>query len=695
MLYPWGGGPRRPAITEGYGHGEADMRISVIVPVILPALIGVAFCHAADTKKPAAKAAAPRRLRFEGWKKLTDRDMPPTAKMTDVAAAGDHIFAVSSHGGFYHILGGQLRRLSTPLGQPLQVVWAKGPREVYAAGKGGTVLFYDGKTVRPLGKPVGTVKRRYHPSVAPRDTPVEPTHVWASSSKDVYVAARKGALLHYDGTQWREVDLGPVEAIVPDRSELGAHVVHAVVGPVWGQSPQKVWVGRSKLPSGARRPRELFRGGKLPSRQPLRAGLQVWHFDGKQWRTLGTTLPWEPFDNLGRSPYHPEVLRSGDGHVTRFDNAIHRWCEDKWQLVAKLPPVRAGARAWSHWTAAAGNTFLIKAGSWGVYAGGEWVGEPVSSPGVGGSERKIALADDGTVAMLNHAGANFVYLGRIDLKLARTIALSTPAAAPTGGEVVHLWPESVLGPEAVKSAEKISVHAKGDGKITKITNVTNPTITICKPTKAADTGAAVIVCPGGGYGILAYDLEGTEIVEWLNGLGVTGIILKYRVPRQRDAAFKDAQRAVSIVRSRAAAWKIDPKRIGILGFSAGGHLAARACTNFKKRSYEAVDKHDEAACRPDFAVLIYPAYLGTAALDRAALPVATDTPSTFIAIAFNDKFTVGALHYFAALKQATVRSELHVYQFGGHGCGLRKTDANMTTWPQHCARWLRGLKVIK
>ena len=666
------------------------MRKSVIVLVMLPALVGVALCRAADTKKPAAKAAAAKRLRFEGWQKLTDKEMPPKAKMTDVSAAGDRVFAVSSHGGFYQVRDGKLHRLCAPLGSPLQVVWAKGPGEVYAAGRGGVVLFHDGKTVRPLGKPIGTIKRRYHPSVAPRDTPVEPTHVWASSPKDVYVAARQGALLHYDGTQWRQVDLGPVEAIVADRTRLGAHVAHAVVGPVWGQSPQKVWVGRSRLPSGAARPRELLLRGRPPW-----AGMQIWRFDGKRWRPLDATLPGEPFENLGRSPYFPEVLRSGGCHVTRFDNAIHRWCEDKWQLVVKLPLVRAGGRAWSHWTAAAGNTFLIKAGSWRVYAGGEWVGEAVSLPGVGGSERKIALADDGTVAMLNHAGANVVYLGRIDLKLARAIALSAPAAAPTGGKVVHLWPESLLGPDAVKSAEKVSVQAKSDGKITKITNVTSPTITICKPTKAADTGAAVIVCPGGGYGILAYDLEGTEIVEWLSGLGVTGIILKYRVPRQRDEAFKDAQRAVSIVRSRAAQWKIDPKRIGILGFSAGGHLAARACTNFKKRSYEAVDKHDEAACRPDFAVLIYPAYLGTAELDRATLPVAADTPSTFIAIAFNDKFTVGALHYFTALKQAQVRSELHVYQFGGHGCGLRKTDANVTTWPQHCARWLRGLKVIK
>jgi len=210
------------------------------------------------------------------------------------------------------------------------------------------------------------------------------------------------------------------------------------------------------------------------------------------------------------------------------------------------------------------------------------------------------------------------------------------------------------------------------------------------------SGTAVIVCPGGGYSILAYDLEGTEICEWLNSIGVTGVLLKYRVPRRRDDALKDAQRAIGIVRSRAAEWKIDPKRIGILGFSAGGHLSARASTNYRKRAYAPIDKHDEAGCRPDFSVLIYPAYLlnkeGT--LDAATLPVDAETPTTFIAIAENDRFTPGALQYFLALKKAKVGSELHVFQFGGHGCGLRKTSENVTTWPEHCARWMRGLKLI-
>lgn len=289
--------------------------------------------------------------------------------------------------------------------------------------------------------------------------------------------------------------------------------------------------------------------------------------------------------------------------------------------------------------------------------------------------------------------------GRISLLFTLFAFVFAPLAAiagdADGGTVVRLWTDDVLGTGA-GGQEKSTTAPKGDGTLIKLTNVTDPIMTVCKPTKTPDSGTAVIVCPGGGYSILAYDLEGTEICAWLNSIGVTGVLLKYRVPGRRDDAFKDAQRAVSLVRSRAAEWKIDPKRIGILGFSAGGHLSARASTNYRKRAYEPIDQHDQAACRPDFAVLIYPAYMTTkeGTFDAAALPVDAETPTTFIAIAVNDKFATGALQYFTALKEAKVRSELHVFQFGGHGCGLRPTDENVTTWPEHCERWMRGLKLI-
>ncbi len=281
--------------------------------------------------------------------------------------------------------------------------------------------------------------------------------------------------------------------------------------------------------------------------------------------------------------------------------------------------------------------------------------------------------------------------------------LSAVSAAPSpttklkGGTVVTLWPKGVPGAAAKGGPEKATVSPKGDGTLTRITNVTNPTISIRRPPKGDGPFPAVVVCPGGGYGILAYDLEGTEVVDWLNTIGVAGVLLKYRVPRQRDGALQDAQRAVGIVRSGAKQWKIDPKRIGILGFSAGGHLAARLSTNYEKRTYDRVDAADEASCRPDFAVLIYPAYLSArdeAGLDTPTLPINARTPSTFIAIGFADRFMLGSLHYFAALRKAKVRSELHVFQLGGHGCGLRRTDATVTTWPVRCERWLRDIKVL-
>jgi len=281
--------------------------------------------------------------------------------------------------------------------------------------------------------------------------------------------------------------------------------------------------------------------------------------------------------------------------------------------------------------------------------------------------------------------------------IALVVAVGAAGWPCVAGEVVELWPKERRAEAPDKPERKDVVQTKAGRGITKVTDVSNPTIELFPPAKAQGPAPAVVICPGGGYSILAWDLEGTEIAEWLNSLGAAGVLLKYRVPRQRDEAFQDAQRAVSVVRSRAKQWNIDPKAIGILGFSAGGHLAARTSTNFGKRSYEPVDEAEKAPCRPDFSVLIYPAYLttsGDAALDTATLPVDANTPPTFLAIACNDRFTPGAVLYFQALRKAKVRSELHVFQFGGHGCGLRPTADNVTTWPEHCERWLRGLKVL-
>ena len=266
-------------------------------------------------------------------------------------------------------------------------------------------------------------------------------------------------------------------------------------------------------------------------------------------------------------------------------------------------------------------------------------------------------------------------------------------ATARGGEAIELWPADRL-PEAKQPEKAVESEWRGKWTIARLQHVSKPTLTVFPAEKP--NGAAIVVCPGGGYGILAWDLEGIEVCQWLNGLGVTAFLLKYRVPKQRDAALADAQRAMGLVRHGAKGWGIDPKRIGILGFSAGGHLAARACTNSQKRSYEPVDDADTESPRPDFAVLIYPAYMAAkgGGLDAQTLPVAKHTPPAFVAIACNDRFAPGALAYFGALRQARVRSELHVFAVGGHGCGLRPVDEGLATWPAHCQRWLEAAGLL-
>ncbi len=278
------------------------------------------------------------------------------------------------------------------------------------------------------------------------------------------------------------------------------------------------------------------------------------------------------------------------------------------------------------------------------------------------------------------------------------------SAAPAAP--IPLWPNAVPGEKGGIGEEKDTSGPKSgtvQGKsVIRLGNVSKPTLTVYRPAKDKDTGASVIICPGGGYNILAYDLEGSEICDWLNSIGVTGVLLKYRVPKRpglekHTAALQDAQRAVGLVRTRATEWGLDPKRIGILGFSAGGHLAAAACNNFDKRSYEPVDAADQVSCRPDFAVLIYPAYLTVKEQgDKVSpeLPITPNTPPTFLAMTQDDGVRVeSALFYYLALKTAKVPSEIHLYPTGGHGYGLRPSQHAVTTWPKRAEEWMqvRGL----
>jgi acetyl esterase/lipase len=241
----------------------------------------------------------------------------------------------------------------------------------------------------------------------------------------------------------------------------------------------------------------------------------------------------------------------------------------------------------------------------------------------------------------------------------------------------------------------------GEFPVKRVTNVTRPTLTVYRPARDKDTGAAVVIAPGGAYRILAWDLEGEEVARWLNSAGVTGIILKYRVPRRpgtpEDApprqALIDAQRALSLVRGRAKEWGLDPRRVGMLGFSAGGHLTAWAATNYDKRAYEPVDAADKVSCRPDFAVLVYPGYLVRKGKEELApeVRVTKETPPMFLAHANDDPVDPrNSVALYLALKKARVPAELHVYASGGHGFGLRPEKGPCATWPQRCAEWMKA-----
>jgi len=282
-----------------------------------------------------------------------------------------------------------------------------------------------------------------------------------------------------------------------------------------------------------------------------------------------------------------------------------------------------------------------------------------------------------------------------------------PAWQPAPGHLtLPLWPNGAPGAPPNPAPEVDTTTAKDNliaGKpVIRLGNVSSPTLTLYTP-RDKNAGAAVVVFPGGGYRILAIDLEGTEVCDWLNSAGIACILVKYRVPDsgpypKSSAALQDAQRAVGIVRSHASEWHIDPHRIGVLGFSAGAHLAAALSTHFDRRLYDPIDAADGLSCRPDFAVIVYPGYLALAEKNFAPntdIPVTDQTPPSFIVQAEDDPVHVeNAVVYFLALKNAKVPAELHVYAEGGHGYGLRRTTLPVTTWPLSMERWLRTLHVL-
>jgi acetyl esterase/lipase len=241
--------------------------------------------------------------------------------------------------------------------------------------------------------------------------------------------------------------------------------------------------------------------------------------------------------------------------------------------------------------------------------------------------------------------------------------------------------------------------------------VSQPTMTVYPP-KGTNTGAAVVVFPGGGYMILAIDLEGTEICEWLASRGITAVLLKYRVPDSgphwddscschkypiAPLALEDAQRTLGLVRAHAAEWHVDPHKVGVIGFSAGGHLVSDVSTHWSKRAYPAVDAADTQSCRPDFAMALYPGHMRADATSEFGLnprvPISKDTPPTFLLQAVDDPVdpVENSLVYFIALQKAGVPVEYHLYAHGGHGFGLRRTTSAITHWPELVETWLQTI----
>lgn len=315
-----------------------------------------------------------------------------------------------------------------------------------------------------------------------------------------------------------------------------------------------------------------------------------------------------------------------------------------------------------------------------------------------------------------------------------SLSAQTPAWQPSPGHTqIPIWPgaapdaQPVAGPEVATTDKDFQIAGR---PVVGVNSVTRPTMTVYSPT-GKNTGAAVVVFPGGGYQVLAIDLEGTEVCDWLTSKGITCVLLKYRVtdvgpyPKsgpypESPMALEDAQRAIGLVRFHAAEWHIDPHKIGVLGFSAGGHLAAAISTHYAKRLYPALDAADKESCRPDFAVPIYPGHLSLSAAESDAkqgtkkfivphppnadkrlslnpeIPVTRHTPPTFLLQNEDDHVdnVDDSLSYYIALKKAGVPVEMHLYAQGGHAFGLRRTKFPVTAWPQLVETWLATIGVI-
>ena len=258
-------------------------------------------------------------------------------------------------------------------------------------------------------------------------------------------------------------------------------------------------------------------------------------------------------------------------------------------------------------------------------------------------------------------------------------------------KIVKLWPKDVASQD--NEGMGTPKPERGDGHI-RLTDVTKPSLRYFPAPNTKTPGPAVILCPGGGY-VSLVTTKMTPIAEWLNEHGISAFMLIYRVPKKRKDAFQDIQRAVRIVRSRASEWNVDPKRIGVLGSSAGGHLAARLSTGFDIQTYQEVDQLDRVSCKPDFTVLLYPAYMNKGKALSKEFAVSNELSPTLIVTAKDDGFFPGSQIYAKALKEAGASIRVHFFEKGGHGFSLRPKERPLSTWPDLCLQWFRDQEILE
>lgn len=287
--------------------------------------------------------------------------------------------------------------------------------------------------------------------------------------------------------------------------------------------------------------------------------------------------------------------------------------------------------------------------------------------------------------------------------LFQIIFLITTMSLLSQEKPILLFPDGAPGESVkMKQVDDLTGNKVAGCQVLRISNVSEPTLTFYPAPANNNSGVTIVVNPGGGYNILAYNLEGTEICKRFNSYGINCVLVKYRVPRREglekhEAPLQDVQRAIAYTRSHAKVWNINPDKIGVLGFSAGAHLSAVASTNYDNRTYQKIDSHDDVSLRPDFTALIYPAYLsGDNFSISPELKVDENTPPTILIQTQDDKSHIdSSVFYYYALKEAKVPAEMHLYPSGGHGYGARNTGHTVNEWPHRVLSWLRDIKMLE